>query len=71
MSEEWRPLEARIRDCCVQIRKIKEDSEELAGLRASLADTIEQVEPTIRPLNPLLVCGLIDSLKKFSSCSEL
>ena len=68
MSEEWRPLEAKIRNSCVQIRGLKEDSEALPGLRELLAGTIEQLETTIRPLNTQLICGLTDSLKKFCSC---
>jgi hypothetical protein len=68
MSEEWRPLEAEIRDSCAQIRGVKEDSEAIPGLRDSLAGTIEQLENTMRPLNTKLICGLTDSLKKFCSC---
>jgi hypothetical protein len=68
MSEEWRPLEVKIRDICVQIRGVKEDSDEILTLRGRLADTIEQLETKIRPLNTQLICGLTDSLKKFCSC---
>jgi hypothetical protein len=68
MSEEWRPLEIKIRSICVQIRGIKEDSEQISGLRDSLADTIKELETAIRPLNTQLICGLTDSLKKFCSC---
>ncbi len=68
MSEEWRPLESKIRDICVQIRGAKEDSEEIPGLRDSLADTVEQLETAIRPLNTQMICGLTDSLKKLCSC---
>jgi hypothetical protein len=69
MSEEWRPLEAKIREICIQIRSVGEDSEKLPKLRDSLAATIEQLETVIRPLNTQLICGLTDSLKKFCSCS--
>jgi TIR domain len=68
MSEEWRPLETRIRDICVQIRGVKEDAEEIPKLRDSLADTVEQLETAIRPLNTQMICGLTDSLKKFCAC---
>lgn len=68
MSEEWRPLEAKIRNSCVQVRDAKEDSEALPGLRDSLAGSIEQLEIQIRPLNTGLICGLSDSLKKFCDC---
>jgi hypothetical protein len=68
MSEEWRPLEAQIRDTCVQIRGAGEDSEALPGLRDSLAGVIEQVERRIQPLNTQMICGLTDSLKVFCSC---
>ncbi len=68
MSEEWRPLEAKIRDICVKIRGVKEDSQEIPGLQNSLADTIKQLETDIRPLNTQVICQLTDSLKKFCSC---
>ena|SRR5207248_2460386 len=68
MSEEWRPLENKIRDICAQIRGVKEDSEKIPGLRDSLADIVKQLETEIRPLNTQLICGLTDSLKKFCSC---
>lgn len=68
MSEGWRPLEARIRDTCLQVREAKEGSEALSGLRDSLADIIEQVERTIGPLNTQLICGLGDSLKRLCAC---
>jgi hypothetical protein len=68
MSEEWRPLEAQIRDICIQIRGVKEDSAEIPGLRNSLADIVKQLETAIRPLNTQLICGLTDSLKRFCSC---
>ena len=68
MSEEWRPLETKIRDICVQIRGVKEDSEEIPRLRDSLADTVKRLETAIRPLNTQLICGLTESLKKFCSC---
>jgi hypothetical protein len=68
MSEAWRPLEAKIRNICVQIRGVKEDSEEIPALRDSLAETIQQLETVIQPLNTHLICGLTDSLKKFCGC---
>jgi hypothetical protein len=68
MSEEWRPLEEKIRKICIQIRRVKEDSDQVPELRDSLADVIGQLEITIRPLNTQLICGLTDSLKKFCSC---
>jgi hypothetical protein len=68
MSEEWRPLETKIRDICVQTRGVKEDSEEIPRLRDALADTVKQLETAIRPLNTQLICGLTDSLKKLCSC---
>jgi hypothetical protein len=68
MSEGWRPRETAIRDICIKIREAKEDSEEIPKLRELLADTVEQLETTIRPLNTQLICGLTDSLKKFCSC---
>ena len=68
MGQAWRPLEGKIRDICVQIRGVKEDSEEIPALRDSLADTIQQLETAIRPLNTQLICGLTDSLKKFCGC---
>ena len=68
MSEEWRPLEAKIRDICVKIRGVKEDSQEIPGLQNSLADTVKQLETDIRPLNTQVICQLTDSLKKFCSC---
>jgi hypothetical protein len=68
MSEEWRPLETKIRDICVQIRGVKEDSEDIPRLRDSLADTVKQLETAISPLNTQMICGLTDSLKKFCSC---
>jgi TIR domain len=68
MSEEWHPLETKIRDICVQIRGVKEDSEEIPRLRDSLADTVKQLETAIRLLNTQMICGLTDSLKKFCSC---
>jgi hypothetical protein len=68
MSEEWRPIEAKIRDSCLQIRAVKEDSEALPALRESLAGTVEQLETTIKPLNTQLICGLNDSLKKLCAC---
>jgi len=68
MSEEWRPLEAKIRDICVQIRGVKEDSKEIPALQNSLADTVKQLETDIRPLNTQVICQLTDSLKKFCSC---
>src|SRR5208282_1136953 len=61
MSEEWRPLEAKIRDICVKIRGVKEDSQEIPGLQNSLADTIKQLETDIRPLNTQVICQLTDS----------
>lgn len=68
MSVEWRPLESRIREACVQIRGANENSEALPGLTESLAATIEQVEATIRPLNTQMISGLTNALKKFCSC---
>jgi hypothetical protein len=68
MSEAWRPLEAKIRDICVQIRGVKEDSGEIPRFRDSLADTVEQLETSIRPLNTQMICGLTDSLKRFCDC---
>jgi hypothetical protein len=43
LSEEWRSLEAKIREVCVQIPGAKEHSGEIPKLRDSLADTVEQV----------------------------
>jgi len=68
MSEEWRPLETKMREICVRIRAVKEDSEEIPRLRESLADTVKQLETAVLPLNTRLICGLTDSLKKFCSC---
>jgi hypothetical protein len=68
MSEAWRPLETKIRDVCVQIRAVQEDSPEIPRLKESLADTIQQLETAIRPLNTQMICGLTDSLKKFCQC---
>jgi hypothetical protein len=68
MSEEWRPLEARIRECCAKLREAKENPGALPELRDSLAAAVEQLETTIRPLNTQLICGLTDSLKKCCSC---
>jgi hypothetical protein len=68
MSEEWRPLESKIRDICVQTRRVRDDSEEIPRLRDCLADTVKQLETTIRPINTQLICGLTDSLKKLCSC---
>ncbi len=68
MSEAWRPLETEIRGICMQIRGVKQDSEQVPALRDSLANTIEQLETAIRPLNTQMICGLTDSLKKFCSC---
>jgi TIR domain len=68
MSEVWRPLETKVRDICVRIRAVKEDSEEIPGLRDSLADTIKELESEVLPLNTQLICALTDSLKKFCSC---
>jgi hypothetical protein len=64
MSEEWRPLEEKIRVCCAQIRTVKQDSEEFSGLRESLAGIIKQIEIVIRPLNTQIICGLADSLRE-------
>jgi hypothetical protein len=52
----------------LQIRGVGEESEEIAKLRESLADTVKQLETEIRPLNAKLICGLTDSLKNFCSC---
>ncbi len=68
MTEEWRPLEIRIRDICLKARAIPEDSPDLPRFRDSLSSTIEELETAIRPLNTLLVCGLTESLKRFCSC---
>ena len=68
MSEQWRPLEAKIRDTCVQIRGVKEDSEQFPALQNSLADIIKQLEVEVQPLNTQVICQLTDSLKKFCSC---
>jgi hypothetical protein len=68
MSEVWRPLETKIRDICVRIRGVKEDSEEIAGLRDSLADAIKELEAGVLPLNTQLICALTDSLKTFCGC---
>jgi len=68
MSEVWRPLEAKIRDLCVQIRGVKEDSEEIPALRDSLADAIKELEAGVQPLNTQLICALTDSLKRFCGC---
>jgi hypothetical protein len=70
MSAEWRPLEARIRDCCAQIRAVKENSEVPPELRESLASAAEQLEVTIRPLNTRMICALTDTLKNLCSCGE-
>jgi hypothetical protein len=69
MSEKWRPLEAKIRECCAQIREAQEKPDALPDLRASLAGTVEQLETTIRPLNTELICRLIDGLKTRCACS--
>jgi len=69
MSEEWRPLEAKIRECCAKIREAKDDTEGLPGLRDTLADAVEQLATGILPLNTQIICGLTDSLKKCCSCS--
>jgi hypothetical protein len=68
MSEEWRPLEAKIRECCAKIREAKDNSEGLPGLRDMLADAMEQLESVILPLNTEIICGLTGSLKKCCSC---
>jgi len=68
MSEAWRPLETKIRDICAQTRSVDENAERIKELRDSLAETVEQLETEIKPLNTQLICGLIDSLKKFCSC---
>jgi hypothetical protein len=68
MSEQWIPLEDKIRDICVQIRGVKEGSDEVPKLRESLADTIKEMESAILPLNTQLICGLTNSLKRFCSC---
>jgi hypothetical protein len=69
MSEAWRPLETKIRDICAQTRSVNENAETIKELRDSLAETVEQLETEIKPLNTQLICGLIDSLKKFCSCT--
>jgi hypothetical protein len=68
MSEAWRPLEGEIRRLCVLLRAAKSDSAEIPQLRDSLADTIKQLETSVRPLNTQIICGLTDSLKKFCGC---
>jgi hypothetical protein len=68
MSEAWRPLETKMRDICVRIRAVKEDSGEIPRLRESLADTVKELETAVLPLNTQLICGLTDSLKRFCSC---
>lgn len=67
MSAVWYPLDAKIREKCRQIRGIKEDSDALFQHRDSLADTIEELETTIQPLNTQLIRGLTDTLKKICS----
>jgi len=66
LSEFWRPLEARVRDCCTQIRAAK-DPELIRQLRDSLVGTIEEIENVIRPLNTQMICELTDTLKRFCS----
>jgi hypothetical protein len=68
MSDEWRPLEANVRERCAQIRGSKENSDALPELRVALADTVEQLETAIRPLNTQVICDLTETLKKLCAC---
>lgn len=68
MSEAWRPLEAKIREKCVQIREAEQSADVLPELREKLAVTIEEIGTAIRPLNSTLICRLTDSLKARCTC---
>ena len=68
MSEAWRPLEAKIRESCAQIREAEQNADALSGLREKLAGAVEQLESVIRPLNTTLICRLTESLKARCAC---
>jgi len=68
MSNAWRPLEAKILEDCAQIRGAEQDADGLPGLREKLADTVEQLETVIRPLNTALICQMTESLKTRCGC---
>jgi hypothetical protein len=65
MNQAWQPIELKIRDNLTEIRRCRQDSETLPALRESLANSIQELETTFKPLNAELIDELTDKLKRY------
>jgi hypothetical protein len=64
LSEAWPPLETRIREAIMNIRRCGAGT--IEDCRGVLVKTLEELEATMKPLNAEMIAGMADKLKEAS-----